>query len=136
LRRGCRGWFQITPTPKSTRHKVSAVGRPPVDPLGVPLSTRSRAGNPQRANARRKVSCVATAALAATRPRNPTAPLAAHPAVPTDAEDDWDAEALAFERQRLIEALEDAGSNKSQAARLLRMPRSTFVSKLQKHGLT
>ena len=47
----------------------------------------------------------------------------------------WDAEALAFERQRLIEALDEAGQIKSEAARLLGMPRSTFCSKLKKHGL-
>ena len=47
----------------------------------------------------------------------------------------WDAEALAFERQRLVEALDEASQNKSEAARLLGMPRSTFCSKLKKHGL-
>jgi DNA-binding NtrC family response regulator len=50
-------------------------------------------------------------------------------------EDDWNAEAMAFERQRLLDALSEANSNKSEAARLLGMPRSTFCSKLQKHGL-
>lgn len=49
--------------------------------------------------------------------------------------DSWDAEALAFERQRLIDALQDAQGNKSEAARYLGMPRSTFCSKLKKHGL-
>jgi transcriptional regulator with GAF, ATPase, and Fis domain len=44
-------------------------------------------------------------------------------------------EALAFERHRLLDALEQAGGNKSVAARLLAMPRSTFFSKLKKHGL-
>ena len=47
----------------------------------------------------------------------------------------WDAEALAFERQRLVEALDEASQNKSEAARLVGMPRSTFCSKLKKHGL-
>jgi transcriptional regulator of acetoin/glycerol metabolism len=42
---------------------------------------------------------------------------------------------MAFERQRLLDALEGAASNKSEAARLLGMPRSTFCSKLKKHGL-
>ncbi len=44
-------------------------------------------------------------------------------------------EALAFERHRLLDALEQARGNKSVAARLLGMPRSTFFSKLKKHGL-
>jgi DNA-binding NtrC family response regulator len=50
-------------------------------------------------------------------------------------EDDWDAEFVAFERQRLLDALRDGGGNKSEAARLLGMPRSTLCSKLEKHGL-
>jgi DNA-binding NtrC family response regulator len=43
---------------------------------------------------------------------------------------------LSFERQRLLDALAEAGGNKSVAARLLAMPRSTFFSKLRKHNLT
>jgi transcriptional regulator with GAF, ATPase, and Fis domain len=39
------------------------------------------------------------------------------------------------ERQCLVEALAGAHNNKSEAARLLGMPRSTFFSKLKKHGL-
>jgi transcriptional regulator with GAF, ATPase, and Fis domain len=46
-----------------------------------------------------------------------------------------DAEAMAFERHRLLDALKEAGGNKSVAARLLGMPRSTFFSKLKKHRL-
>ena len=46
-----------------------------------------------------------------------------------------DSEFEAYERSRLIDALEGAGGNISEAARLLRMPRSTFFSKLKKHGL-
>ncbi len=47
----------------------------------------------------------------------------------------WDAEFVAYERQRLIDALDEAGGNKSVAARLLGMPRSTFFSKMKKHGV-
>ena len=50
-------------------------------------------------------------------------------------EEPWDAEAIAFERHRLIEALEQARGINSEAARLMGMPRSTFCSKLKKHGL-
>ncbi len=46
-----------------------------------------------------------------------------------------DPEADAFEKHRLLDALEAARGNKSEAARLLGMPRSTFFSKLKKHGL-
>jgi len=48
---------------------------------------------------------------------------------------DGEPEALAFERHRLVDALEQARGNKSEAARLLGLPRSTFFSKLKKHGL-
>jgi transcriptional regulator with GAF, ATPase, and Fis domain len=51
------------------------------------------------------------------------------------AEETWDAEFLAYERQRLIDALTEAQGNHSEAARLLGMPRSTLCSKLRKHGL-
>jgi DNA-binding NtrC family response regulator len=52
-----------------------------------------------------------------------------------DLDEEWNAEFLAFERQRLQDALDEAGGNKSVAARLLGMPRSTFFSKLKKHGI-
>jgi DNA-binding NtrC family response regulator len=39
------------------------------------------------------------------------------------------------EREILLNALREAGGNKSRAARLLGMPRSTLFSKLAKHGL-
>ena len=49
--------------------------------------------------------------------------------------EEWNSEFFAYERQRLVDALEEAEGNKSTAARLLGMPRSTFFSKLKKHGL-
>ncbi len=49
--------------------------------------------------------------------------------------EDWDSEFHSYERQRLIDALNEAQGNKSVAARLLGMPRSTFFSKLKKHGI-
>jgi transcriptional regulator of acetoin/glycerol metabolism len=39
------------------------------------------------------------------------------------------------ERQQLVEALQRCGGNKAEAARLLGIPRSTFFSKLRRHGL-
>ena len=41
-----------------------------------------------------------------------------------------------YERRRLVDALEQSHGNKSQAARALGLPRSTFFSKLKKYGLT
>ncbi len=39
------------------------------------------------------------------------------------------------EREQLLRALRDAGGNKSEAARLLGMPRSTLFSKLKRYGI-
>ena len=39
------------------------------------------------------------------------------------------------ERDWLLDALRDSGGNKARAARSLGLPRSTFFSKLKKHGL-
>ncbi len=44
-------------------------------------------------------------------------------------------EADEYERIQLLDALNEAGGNKSEAARLLGLPRSTFFSKLKKHRL-
>jgi transcriptional regulator with GAF, ATPase, and Fis domain len=50
-------------------------------------------------------------------------------------DDGDDPEYAAFEYQRLQDALAGAKGNKSEAARLLGIPRSTFFSRLKKHGL-
>ena len=41
----------------------------------------------------------------------------------------------AIEKRRLVTALDACGGNKSRAARRLGLPRSTFYSRLQKHGV-
>ena len=46
-----------------------------------------------------------------------------------------DEEAEAYERRRLEDALSEARGIKSEAARLMGLPRSTFFSKLKKHGM-
>ena len=77
------------------------------------------------------------AAVAAGSPSAPQVRPA--PSSPIDRDDgtaeEWTADLAAFERRRLVEALEEAQGNKSVAARLLGMPRSTFFSKLKKHGM-
>lgn len=70
----------------------------------------------------------AMAEAASTSPRS-------GPSTASSAPDEWTTEFADFERQRLAEALEEAEGNKSVAARLLGMPRSTFFSKLKKHGM-
>jgi transcriptional regulator with GAF, ATPase, and Fis domain/uncharacterized membrane protein YhaH (DUF805 family) len=57
------------------------------------------------------------------------------PEVATVVDADEGDEFAAYERQRLLDALDEAQGNKSVAARLLGLPRSTFFSKLEKHGI-
>ncbi|MGC8642487.1 MAG: sigma 54-interacting transcriptional regulator [Isosphaeraceae bacterium] len=78
------------------------------------------------------------ASIADPTPEGPGASPAAGPrqrGLAPDEGEEWNAEFLAYERQRLLDALTEAGGNKSVAARLLGMPRSTFFSKLKKHGI-
>jgi transcriptional regulator with GAF, ATPase, and Fis domain len=95
---------------------------------------------------RRLRPALAAAAAAATRgrpalpgpaatgsPARTAATAWSEPSLDDDAA--WDGEVIAFERQRLLDALDEAHGNKSEAARLMGMPRSTFCSKLKKHGL-
>jgi DNA-binding NtrC family response regulator len=86
----------------------------------------------------RAVTVTAPPRLAAAERR----PMAASPvpvpvpaATPTAEPDEWGSEFASYERQRLVEAMEEAEGNKSVAARILGMPRSTFFSKLKKYGL-
>jgi transcriptional regulator with GAF, ATPase, and Fis domain len=97
------------------------------DDLPVELRQRSLQASRRRLRA--------TAAATISR-RTLTAPWNSAPAQLSAPDDEWDAEGHAFERQRLVDALGEANGNKSEAARLLAMPRSTFFSKLKKHGLT
>jgi DNA-binding NtrC family response regulator len=96
-----------------------------------------------RQPSRRRPRPAASVAVASPR-RSPMLPAPAPASIaaststwpePSESEDDWDAEVVAFERKRLLDALEEAHGNKSEAARFLAMPRSTFCSKLKKHGL-
>jgi DNA-binding NtrC family response regulator len=82
------------------------------------------------------------------RARRPSPSASSPPGLGSEAARAWEASPLstavdedggdgfaAFERQRLLEALAEAGGNKSVAARRLGLPRSTFFSKLRKHGI-
>ena len=57
-------------------------------------------------------------------------------AVRSDHDNPADSESETEERLRLLNALDEALGNKSEAARLLGLPRSTFFSKLKKHGIS
>jgi transcriptional regulator with GAF, ATPase, and Fis domain len=90
--------------------------------LGASASGSAAAGQP------------GSSSVDSTRSSNSARPQ--RPALETDvAAEEWNAEFLAYERQRLLDALQEAGGNKTTAARLLGMPRSTFVSKLKKHEI-
>ena len=97
-----------------------------------PSLARSSAGLP-----RRRSRLAASVGVAATIRRGLSAPSPV-PAARKDADhdDDFDGELSAYERQRLLDSLDEARGNKSEAARLLGMPRSTFTSKLKKHGMS
>ena len=44
-------------------------------------------------------------------------------------------EALEYERVQILDALREAGGNRSQAARLMGLPRTTLLSRMKRHGL-
>jgi len=79
-------------------------------------------------------TAVAPARSPAFQPALPASAWSSTAAEPAPGED-WNAEFVSYERQRLVDALNEANGNKSVAARLLGMPRSTFFSKVKKHGI-
>ena len=108
-----------------------------LDDLPAELRQR-RPARPEAATAGRRAGAAAArlarrARRAGGGSRRPGRGVAA-PRSPTTADDGGD-EFAAFERQRLLDALAEAEGNKSVAARLLGLPRSTFFSKLKKHGI-
>ena len=111
---------------------TAAAGPPPAPPAapGDGRIERRRLGH------HRPRSSAPPADLAAARPSPATpSPDSAWADAEPAAGEDWNAEFVAYERQRLIDALNEAKGNKSVAARLLGMPRSTFFSKMKKHGI-
>ncbi len=96
-------------------------------PGEIRRGSRRRVGRPVGSPARELATV--TAPASSPPPKTWEAPSGSEPF------DDLDAEVEAYERRRLVDAMTDAQGNKSEAARLLGMPRSTFFSKLKKHGL-
>ncbi len=80
---------------------------------------------------RTRLRLTSNASTALALPPTPRRALPAPSAVAIDEQGEPDA----FERMQLVDALDEARGNKSEAARLLGMPRSTFCSKLKKHGM-
>ena len=50
-------------------------------------------------------------------------------------QEEWETTQDAIERDRLVRALAAANGNKAQAARALKLPRTTLLGKLEKYGL-
>jgi transcriptional regulator with GAF, ATPase, and Fis domain len=100
----------------------------------LPIEPR-RSGNRRRTRVFAAASSPASVARSSDRPPGPSEWEIARAATSSDALDLLDLETEAYERRRLTDALAEAGGVKSEAARLLAMPRSTFFSKLRKHGL-
>jgi DNA-binding NtrC family response regulator len=141
--------------PGNVRELENVIERAVVLADGPAITLEDLPAEVRRPEPLRRRSRVATAATAppvrdgqsrrlrsAIRPTSRTwkgAPAAVAPrpeAVPaSDLRAAGDDEFEAYERQRLLDALRDADGNKSSAARLLGMPRSTFFSKLKKHKI-
>jgi transcriptional regulator with GAF, ATPase, and Fis domain len=109
------------PGRRRLRPRISALTASPA----APSATAAGAGLPPAAN---------SVAASHPSPALPPSDWGAPGAGPLPGET-WNAEFVAYEQQRLIDALREAGGSKSVAARSLGMPRSTFCSKLKKHGI-
>jgi transcriptional regulator with GAF, ATPase, and Fis domain len=118
--------------PGNIRELENVIERAVILAEGPAVTRDDLLADPVRRPTGRRRSRLTVPATGAARPRSPSRPIATE----ADALDDGDdPEFLEYERQRLLDALETARQNKSEAARLLDMPRSTFFSKLKKHGL-
>ncbi len=110
-------------------HAVVLSDGPALTLADLPLEARRPSGPRRKPRMRLSLPVAAPAAL--DGPRRPHPLPAPGPAEPPD----LDGEPDAFERAQLVDALDEAGGNKSEGARLMGLPRSTFCSKLKKHGL-
>ncbi len=108
-------------------HAVVLSDGPAVTLADLPPEVRHPSGSRRRSRVRPSLPVAAPAGIAGPRRAR------ALPA-PEDS-GDLDGEPDAFERAQLVDALDEAHGNKSEAARLMGLARSTFCSKLKKHGL-
>jgi DNA-binding NtrC family response regulator len=108
----------------------------------LPIEMRQPGRRRLRPRLAAAVGSVSSGSVVPASPKSSAAPGSAAPesawgasAAGAPAGEDWNTEFVAYERQRLVDALNEAGGNKSVAARLLGMPRSTFFSKIKKYGI-
>jgi transcriptional regulator with GAF, ATPase, and Fis domain len=110
--------------------ELRQVGRRGLRPR-LPAPARARAGRP------RGPATIPVKSASVSSSGRGTVPARTLPtpdgSVPPD--EAADGEFVSYERQWLLDALDEAHGNKSNAARLLGIPRSTFFSKLRKHGI-
>lgn len=128
--------------PGNVRELENAIERAVVLADGPAVTIEDLPADVRRLTRRRRARAplpAPTATLALARPEGTDRGLPALEAERADAEMEEDLEVdpefAAYEKRRLLDALREADGNKSLAARLLAMPRSTFFSKLKKHGL-
>jgi transcriptional regulator with GAF, ATPase, and Fis domain len=127
--------------PGNIRELENVIERAVVLSDGLELTIKDLTLETRRSVSRRRLRLPepSAASSGAARSHGRAAPRALSPTGPMDFDpgngDPLDQEAEAYERRRLTDALAEAGGNKSEAARLLAMPRSTFFSKLRRHGL-
>jgi transcriptional regulator with GAF, ATPase, and Fis domain len=107
--------------------------RPRVRPRLPRTAATARAGALSRSGFVPRLPGPAGSSALARSPADPV-PLAGSNSESPPAEE-WNAEFIAYERQRLLDILDEANGNKSVAARIMGLPRSTFFSKLKKHGI-
>ncbi|WP_337173030.1 sigma-54-dependent Fis family transcriptional regulator [Paludisphaera sp.] len=107
---------------------------PSLTAADLPAEVRQPLRRRYRPRASTAPAVVPSRPVAIARRPSPAPPVAT-PTPAAEAADEWGSEFASYERQRLVEAMEEAEGNKSVAARILGMPRSTFFSKLKKHGL-
>ncbi len=112
-------------------HAVVLSDGPALTLADLPPEARQPSGSAARRRARTRLSLPVAAPAGLAGPRRSKALPA-----PTSVESpDLDGEPDAFERAQLVDVLDEARGNKSEAARLMGLPRSTLCSKLKKHGL-
>ena len=124
----------MTPSEKAWREIAGGISAYSASILDRPPPSTMMSGSITfTTDARHFPICCPNRSIAASAQASP-APAAAIPApAPSPAAADH---ASLAEKQRLLDALRQAGGNKSQAARILGVTRLTVLTRMRKHGVT